>query len=132
MQLIASLERGPGSRELSDRVLLALGAVTRKYHEGYKTPWFYYDKKDHMISEDKRPDPSRNLQDAVDLVPADMFGNVTFAGPRVEMAADTCEAELWGLSNEIYTRLYEAEADTSALALCICLLRAAQTKGREE
>lgn len=118
--LITDLERGPGSRELSDQVLMALGAVTREYYEGFKTPWFYYDKKGHMIYEDKRPDPTRNLQDAVNLVPNDL---------HLECYAD---GDFWVYACEGHPVGYGSNNEQDACGLCIALLRAAQTKGREE
>jgi len=122
--LIAALEAGPGSRELSDRVLVALGwrecaEDAPGYPDGTLTIWR---RPDSSICRTARPDCSRNLQDAVDLVPDGMFGSVQFGCERLP-ATDTNVAELCGLKDGRYGPLCEAEAPTPALALCIAILR---------
>ena len=66
MTLIEKLERGPGSRELSDECLLAVG-----WHVGMVdgTPT-WRDPNGQVWVYRGRPDPSQNLQDALDwMVP---------------------------------------------------------------
>ena len=58
--LLKDLEAGPPSRELSDRVLLACGWRETE-HGGWYPPG-------GSIARQNRPDPTRNLQDAVDWV----------------------------------------------------------------
>lgn len=60
--LLDRLTEGPGSRELSDEVLLALGARIDKY-KGLFYLW------GQIMDSAKRPDPSRSVDDALALVP---------------------------------------------------------------
>ena len=70
--LIARLERGPGSRELSDECLLAVG--WKSITPGGR-PYIRPDGKDVGSASDI-PDPSQNLQDSLDwLVPEHSSGN---------------------------------------------------------
>lgn len=116
--LITALERGPGSRELSDQVLLA---------QGFELDYVLIDiltfrSPNKLLGwqpGSKRPDPTRNLQDAVDLVPAGWgWGKNVHEGRMYVLRTDDI--------------LFAGEQDDPRLSLCIALLRAAQTKGREE
>ena len=74
MTLIERLEAGPGSRELSDECLLAVGWTIdhmkdRRHKSGGYVLWY---PPTGYVGYDKatRPDPSQNLQDTLDwMVP---------------------------------------------------------------
>lgn len=108
--LIAALEAGPGSRELSDRVLVAVG-----YR---KTSCYGWTRPDGSWPENPSLDPSRNLQDAVDVVPAFMGWDIEKENESEFMAGvSNGQPELGPLCNGW------ASAPTPALALCIAILR---------
>ena len=72
MTLIEKLEAGPGSRELSDECLLAVGWVSQ--HVDGRGAWRNPDGK--IVDNFNVPDPSQNLQDALDwMVPERDGGN---------------------------------------------------------
>lgn len=71
--LISRLEAATeGSRELSDECLLAMGWT-------YKPDWCghaWRSPDESWVGFDKRPDPTRNVQDAIDwMVPDQVGGN---------------------------------------------------------
>lgn len=112
--LIEALVAGPGSRELSDRVLLACGWTAGRRGEDWRMPngWainsFY-----------AAPSPSENLQDAVDLIASVPEANCHGydAGPRSVTAYISRNAVKEG------HWLNEADGPTPALALCIAILK---------
>lgn len=130
--LIEELQAGPGSRDLSDKVLLALGWTAE--HVRNETPEWSEDGYDRSFPSyqtgvrvtyetvwenpaGKRiwpplPDASRNLQDAVDLVGEDFGWSVT-SGPSSRM---------W--PKDAYSTGLISSAPTPALALCISIIKA--------
>jgi len=113
--LIAALEKGPGSRELSDRVLRQFGWQERPPHVGgILLPGIWTDPAGGQWVPDERPDPSRKLQDAVDLVPAQYWSSGTAGAEREEW---TLHRPQW-CGGDV-----KAEAPTPALARCIAIIR---------
>jgi len=108
--LIAALEKGPGSRELSDRVLVALGWI----HTVDIDAQPIFCAPNGWTHHGERPDPSRNLQDTVDLVPAQYWSSGTAGAEREEW---TLHRPQW-CGGDV-----RAEAPTSALALSAALVR---------
>ncbi len=108
--LIARLEAGPGSRELSDECLLAVGWGKLPLTEYL---WIDPSGKTH----DARPDPSQNVQDAIDwMVPEGWSG-----GGRI-IGGPPYPIELLRVVGE--GRLEWGHAATPALALSAASLRA--------
>ncbi len=114
MTLLKRLEEGPGSRELSDECLLAVGwkMVGRPpFNVWYKPNGEMFRS---YIRGNVRPDPSQNLQDAVDwMVPEGhgwsvMTHDRTDEGRMPGACVDGCSAN----------------APTPALALCAAGIRA--------
>ena len=69
MTLVERLERGPGSRELSDECLLAVGWADDDRHALFNPDGI-------RCFRANAPDPTRNLQDALDwMVPERGGGN---------------------------------------------------------
>lgn len=96
--LIDDLTRGPGSRELSNRVLVALGfKLSLTAMNGEVIPVGL-----------PLPDPSRNLQDAVDLVPEEQGTN----------KAAFIHAAFW------QRRIGDIPDDALARFACIALIKA--------
>lgn len=123
--LIEELQAGPGSRELSDRVLLALGwrkvlrdAADDDPNQHPVTILFSPENQGYGVNTNyhwtgrQRPDPSRNLQDAVDLVPEGMLFAVGLSedGPYCQ----------W----EVHNHCDDGLAPTPALAICIAIIKA--------
>ena len=104
--LIARLvETKEGTRELSDEVLVALGWRIGKPRRAWAPNRdFYFD--------DQVPDPTRNLQDIVDLVPEGHPWTLDSIG-IVEMGTTTGKP-------------VEGIAATRALAMCIAILKAVE------
>ena len=119
MTLIEKLERGPGSRKLSDECLLAVGWPKDKV-----TPGNVRYVKD-------RPDSSQNLQDALDWMVPEEWHVDCLATPDLD-----CHPENPAAQNRVLLRpdlnndagwkcgMKEAFAATPALALCAASLRA--------
>ena len=116
--LIKDLETAPsGSRELSDRVLLACGWRRQRPMEGAVSwVWFRPDGEKHN---GKSPDPTRNLQDAVDWVVPE---GVEW---RVQMALGTKSQPEIGFA---IVGECGRTGSTPALALCIAALRAKEER----
>ncbi|KKK62212.1 hypothetical protein LCGC14_3006570, partial [marine sediment metagenome] len=107
--LIAELEQAKeGSRALSDRVLLALGYSLKTRTLEWYTPAGVV--IGHNSDWSRRPDPSRNLQCAVDLVPEGHPWTLDSIG-IVEMGTTTGKP-------------VEGIAATRAIAMCIAILKA--------
>lgn len=88
--------------------------------------WRYYDKDDYEVPADRRPDPTRDLQDAVDLVPEGKAWGVgtlrkDVLPKPIRSFAARCRREGY-IGPE--TPEYDADASTPAIALCIAILRA--------
>lgn len=66
--LLARLAAGPGSRELSDEVLLALGAK-RSVIGNFHGPIYAWRVGEKSYTESDYPDPTRSVDDALALVP---------------------------------------------------------------
>ena len=112
--LIAKLESAKeGSRELSDEVLMALGWQRRPIQITGVYEW-YRTGGDHYIGV-VRPDPSRNLQDAVDLIPGKAHWAASYPVGEAEL--------VYGGPNG---RLVTADAATAPLAMCIAILKAVE------
>ena len=107
--LISRLEEAKeGSRELSNMILLALGWRERGGRARFLTH-FAVSPDGAEIPWGDHPDPSRNLQAAVDLVPEGLPWDMESAG-IVEMGTDNGPVE--GI------------AATPALALCVAIIKA--------
>lgn len=105
--LITRLEQAKeGSRELSDEVLLALGWKTGI---GTHADFTKFHAPDGSPASRDRPDPTTNLQDAVDLVPERHPWTLDSIG-IVEMGSTTGKP-------------VEGIARTLALAMCIAILK---------
>jgi hypothetical protein len=124
--LIAELEAAEkGSRELSDRVLLALGWVT--FRE-YGFIWWGKNKRSSG-PEDDRPSPSESLDDVLAMVPEGWQWTGSNRAPKPHAGRayiHNRELHFTGLGaapNPAY-RGFEATAATPALALCIVILQA--------
>ncbi|MDJ0513107.1 MAG: hypothetical protein QNJ62_06655 [Methyloceanibacter sp.] len=123
-ELIEDLRAAPeGSRQLSDRVLLACGWTKDSLDD-----WWAPNQK---YGGPNRPDPTRNLQDAVDWVVPE--------GWRVDSLSQSWNGEWWDCAlTEIgepawdYDGSLIAETDkgvsTPALALCIASLEARESE----
>ena len=105
--LLSRLEQAKeGTRELSDEVLLALGwRIGEPRRAWAPNREFYFS--------DQIPDPSRNLQDGVDLVPEGHPWTLDSIG-IVEMGTTTGKP-------------VEGIAPTLALALVIAIIKAMET-----
>ena len=128
MTLIERLEAGPGSRELSDECLLAVG--WRVSTVNGITTWYSPRGLSHGIL--RYPDTSQNLQDALDwLVPEgwhvsflaagdrDMGVNNTNRYPRCSVSPNLNNDEGWKRGIAVCEK-----AATPALALCAASLKA--------
>ena len=105
--LIAELESAQeGSRVLSDKVGLALGYTLLFIDASTST------EANENVG---HPDPTRNLQDAVDLVPEGHPWTLDSIG-IVEMGTTTGKP-------------VEGIAATRAIAMCIAILRAVEAEG---
>ena len=117
--LIKRLQAGPGSRELSDEVLREFGWECLNRAAGGKywvqpSWWRPYQKNQG------RPDPSRNVQDALDVVvPKDAAWSVSASPDRFDRRPCGVVMCAYGKG-----RSAEEYASTPALALCIAGLMA--------
>ncbi len=106
--LIAELEQAQeGSWQLSDEVLLALGWKIGKPRRAWAPNRDFY-------FGNQIPDPTRNLQDAVDLVPEGHPWTLDSIG-IVEMGTTTGKP-------------VEGIAATRAIAMCIAILRTMEVR----
>lgn len=124
MTLLDDLQQSPPSRELSDRVLLACGWDEESDSGWWRKP----DGKVFSVCEPRsRPDPTRNLQDAVDWVVPEgwtlqLFQRETGWFCRLKRRAPY---ELVApFENAKETKV----VPTGALALCIAALRAREER----
>jgi hypothetical protein len=113
-----------GSRELSDRVLLALGWMKDDY-----APWLRPDGV-YLNPRNGGCNPTEDLNACVALVPEGWAWLVQ----RVDAPGHASSADLWipaqrtqGLKKE----RARADAATPALAFCAALVRAKQSEGTE-
>jgi hypothetical protein len=123
--LIERIEAGPGSRELSDECLLAVGwRKDDKLRDIYAPRWFAPDGTEWRHAD--RPDPSQNLQDAIDwMMPEEwtawgiqsMFRKTRFSVDLSRLTECDAGGDDWAHAN----------APTPALALCAAALRARET-----
>lgn len=111
MSLIERLESAKeGSRDLSCQIARAAGWELREnIKNDFK--WLGPDGQAYLIP----PDFSRDVDAALSLLPKGWFGEVTFGGRSFQLA--WVQAENW--ADKITGR-----GATSALALCIAVLRA--------
>lgn len=121
--ILSQLERATeGSREISDGVLLVCGWKHRQsdFSEVWEAPdgkrYDYEDSPGLKVRPfPDRPDPSRNLQDAVSLVPEGREWSVTY---------------LWEGRCGATCGRYHADfkGETPALALCIAIIKASKAE----
>lgn len=126
--LIAKLESAKeGSRALSDEVLEALGYKVMREWNG----WRWLKPGGNRV---QTFDPTRNLQDAVDLVPEGTSWSVEFerenSFPHLEGRGWTETTRYMGvLENRVEPQFpYEEFGATPALALVIAILKAVEAK----
>lgn len=113
--LIADLEAAEaGSRELSDRVLLACGWSFSNEH------WFGPGENMAWMAEDA-PDPARSIDDAVALVPDGMIWQLDSA-PNHYCIMGRPSAK--GNFHKAGGKFISYRAGSCALALCIAILKA--------
>ena len=109
--LIARLEKAKeGNRELSDQVLLALGLTGK---DGLRRKDWDARGKAYLYT--RRYDPTRNLQDAVDLVPEGRWWSVGSSQTGFVVCLDNRTDSEYG--------------KTPALAFCVAILRAVEAEG---
>ncbi len=123
--LLAELEQAKeGSRALSDKVLTALGWKTGI---GTHADFTKFHAPDGSPPSRDRPDPSRNLQDIVDLVPEGLGWSL---GPGLTKRhlAIVAKPE-WFFDSSKGMSMDPCEADSPALSLCIAILRAMESAG---
>lgn len=119
--LLQALTKGPGSRELSDRVLLSWGWGYR--NGGWSDP--HGEFVCHQDAYALRPDPTRNLQHAVDGVPEGWFWTVGFENVGDAEHYIGLVAYVW--KPKMTEHLESSRASTPALALCIAIEKALST-----
>lgn len=135
--LIAELERAEeGSRELSDKALLASGWTYGPYQYSGKSfstsgeGWIKPGGEPWMLGADSRPDPTRNLQDALGLV------NGAWWEVRQTHSADSPIRHFGGNEGMFSARVGNAWGEPGhlgkhnkpALALCIACLKAREAE----
>ncbi len=127
--LLSQLEAATeGSRKLSDEMLLAHG--WRPYEVGrFMGPIYYWHGPNgESVSEERRPDPSRNLQDAVSLVPEGSGWSVEVdiheASARIAVPFEDHGQRF--ISSD---QTFRSDAKTPSLALCIAIIKAHESKG---
>ena len=143
-KLIRDLEESPPSRELSDRVLLACGwKRVHPWHDkmGFEQPeklsaslpWRWRSSSGEEFQPGRQPDPTRNLQDAVDWVVPEGWSYEVRCSAYGEMA----KAEVWdgrtcGVGGSVPFAGSVDRVDGCA-ALCIASLEArAALRARKE
>ena len=115
MTLIEKLETGPGSRELSDECLLAVG-----WQRVGKAGVHWYDP-DGFRFYGTRPNPSQNLQDAVTwMVPEGWDWEMEWESGADGMYWENGTARVKMGNPDL---LIDPEAASPALALCIAALK---------
>lgn len=126
--LLLSLESAPsGSRELSDRMLLACG-----WHWAARMGW--RNPEGGMVLRDEdRPDPTRSVDDALKLLPAGHSWHC-YAHPVVDVTEPEprAYADVYQLApmaenatdRKLLNGPHDSEAATAALALCQSILKA--------
>lgn len=114
--LISRLESAAeGSRGWSDEVLLALG-----WWQSSRGVWR---GPDNIVAE-RRPDPTRSVDDALSLVPGRNEHGLEW---RIKMERKPC-GTWWAMLREHAKDGWDAMAATPALALCAAILRAKEAK----
>lgn len=115
--LIERIKAGPGSRELSDKCLLAVGWVFRDNGRDLAR---WISPRGEVWEPYEQPNPSQNLQDAIDwMVPED-------AQWSMDARAEAAIAYV-GPTNE-----NEGDALKPALALCAAALRAREAMENDD
>ena len=100
-----------GSRELSDRVLLAFGWYVAEETNTFPRMWMQGNEGQIALTEDEpRPDPTRSIDDAAALMPE---------GKRFKVGRDD---DGIGYASVGGPRIYESK--TPALAICLAALEA--------
>ena len=127
--LLAKLESaGEGSRELSDECLLAVGWVLRD--DGRSLACWHGPNGQEFYPCDFVPDPSRNVQDAIDwMVPESL--SYSLGAPDWSCTGKNDESSSAAWANIFKGRDGEwntANAANPALALCIASLRAREAE----
>ena len=121
--LIARLsEAKEGSRELSDEVLVALGwmeqnAVILQSPDGTQS-WF---------DEPDRPDPTRNLQDVVDLVPGGYSRAVDATMPELGIAVDVYPPDSLDAQGNVHNK-FRGDHRDERIATAIAILKAMEAR----
>ena len=121
MTLIQELERAKeGSRELSDKVLLACGWEREAGGTTNNNVIFWRAPGSHWIAAGGGlPSPTENLQDVLRMLPSGWAGEVT-----VSLANRPQKANLWNGKFAPCSKETEGHGATPALALCIAALKA--------
>ncbi len=122
--LLQALTEGPGSRELSDRVLIEQRGYVKKWDHG----WFWYSPEGKAFLARDRPDPTRNLQDAADGVPKGWAWQLAVGYDADEGKAQIFLDKPIGRDLDKSLNLY---APTPALALCIAIAALKDTTNDE-
>jgi hypothetical protein len=112
MTLIERLKTGPGSRELSDEVLLACGYTYRKREHWQVSDYWYHPNSETIVIDP--PNPTLNTDNALDLVPDGWAITHTY-WDRKRAACN--------LMNEGRKYACGPEAPTLPLAICAAVLR---------
>jgi len=122
--LLTQLETAQeGSRELSDAMLEELG--WRQDHDADPT-WYertLWRKPDGSLHLEPDPDPTRNLQDAVDLVPDGWGWQIQDEGFAIIFHPDN---RIDGEGDQ------HCQAATPCLALCAAIVRAKKQRGKND
>jgi hypothetical protein len=132
MSLIERLERGPGSRELSDECLLAVGWTTAEVYLGgglHGTRWY---APNGSSFGDNRPDPSQNLQDALDLMKPEGWSVKAYIHDDISHMSVYRLGEVKNLARDIAGGPHDGDAATPALGLSAASLRAGEAMKEED
>ena len=121
--LITTLQTGPGSRELSDQVLVALGWTTKLNWNG-----MVFSSPDML--QVGTPDPTQSIDDALALVPEGRSWEVLYSGSEMR-----CDFELASPPGAAMTKKglialegAKGSGPTLALAICIAILKAKEAE----
>lgn len=114
--LLSRLQSAPeGSRELSDEVLYELG------WRGQACAYWSTPGNKMWVEKESRPDPSRNLKDAVSLVP-EGWRYLMDKRPYAESRVDGYRAEVYRQGSPETPEAHWGP--TMPLALCIAIIKA--------
>jgi len=113
IELIAALQTGPSSRELSDRVLRECGWINdlSRYRGKLQLLHAWYDSDGNFVPD--RPDPTQSIDDALALVPDGYVWEL-----QAVKTKDVLEYQFMAMHLGI--------ASTPAAAICIAILKEAE------